>query len=280
MQVDVLEDSATLVRQGALLRAHPSIHFLLDHLEEALGIDGVDVDLGLETAVFVRPRQRLAYHSVRPELCQALVHRVEDGFVQYVLALLCNRVRQRRDGREGGVRRGVLLLEILFAPLLLMCQLVRELALLLHVEVHVDGQDGELERVEAGLEVAVATQLLGLHLTQLFERLSPLRLRQTHQEDRQVVDASIELQQHRFLVLALWNLELQQVLQQLVDVAVSPDQIPLDVLPLFHFDHLPYLVLELALVDGSAQELVHFVSFELLIQLGRRLGRSSLILTI
>jgi hypothetical protein len=70
----------------------------------------------------------------------------------------------------------------------------------------------------------------------------------------------------------LRNLELQQVLQQLVDVAVSADQIPLDVLPLFHLYHLPDLVLELALVDRSAQELVYFVSLELLVELGRWLG--------
>jgi hypothetical protein len=98
VQVDVLEDGAALVRQGALLRTHPPIHFLLDHLEEALGVNGVDVDLGLQAAVLVRPRKRLADHSVRPELRQALVHRVEDGLVQYVLALLSDRVRQSRDG--------------------------------------------------------------------------------------------------------------------------------------------------------------------------------------
>lgn len=104
VQVNVLEDGAALVRQGALLCAHPPIHFLLDHLEEALSVDGVDVDLGLQAAVLVRPRKRLADHAVGPELRQALVHRVEDGLVQYVLALLRDRVRQSRDGREGRVR--------------------------------------------------------------------------------------------------------------------------------------------------------------------------------
>lgn len=104
VQVNVLEDGAALVRQGALLCAHPPVHFLLDHLEEALSVDGVDVDLGLQAAVLVRPRKRLADHAVGPELRQALVHRVEDGLVQYVLALLRDRVRQSRDGREGRVR--------------------------------------------------------------------------------------------------------------------------------------------------------------------------------
>lgn len=75
-----------------------------------------------------------------------------------------------------------------------MCQLVCELALLLHIEVHVDGQDGVLKRIEAGFEVAVTAQLLGLHLAQLFEHFAPLRLCQTRQEKRQVVDSSIQLQ--------------------------------------------------------------------------------------
>jgi hypothetical protein len=37
-----------------------------------------------------------------------------------------------------------------------MRQLVCELALLLHIEVHIDGQDGVLKGIEAGFEVAVA----------------------------------------------------------------------------------------------------------------------------
>ena len=67
MQVDVLEDCGPLMGECPLLRTHPSVDLLLDHLEEALSIHRVDVHFGLQPTVFVRPGEGLAHHAVRAE---------------------------------------------------------------------------------------------------------------------------------------------------------------------------------------------------------------------
>lgn len=63
-----------------------------------------------------------------------------------------------------------------------MRHLVGELPLLLHVQVHVDWEDGVLQRIEAGLKVAVAAQLLRLQFPELLQKISLLRLREARQE--------------------------------------------------------------------------------------------------
>jgi len=60
--------------------------------------------------------------------------------------------------------------------------LVGELPLLLHMQVHVDWEDGVLQRIEAGLEVAVAAQLLRLQFPELLQKISLLWLREARQE--------------------------------------------------------------------------------------------------
>jgi len=90
VQIDVLEYGSLLVREGALLCAHPAIDLLLDHLEQALGVHRIDIDLCLKATVLGRPGQRLSYDAIRPELGEAFVHCVEDALVQDVLALLAD----------------------------------------------------------------------------------------------------------------------------------------------------------------------------------------------
>jgi hypothetical protein len=75
------------------LRGHPPEHLLFDHLKESLSIYRVHVNLCLQSTVLHRPWHWLSNHAIRPELCEALVHGIKNGFVENVLAFLLERRR-------------------------------------------------------------------------------------------------------------------------------------------------------------------------------------------
>ena len=64
---------------------------MLDHLEAALCVYGIDVNLGLQSAYFRGPRHRLAGDTVRSEFHQALVKGIEVTFVLNMEAFLDDR---------------------------------------------------------------------------------------------------------------------------------------------------------------------------------------------
>ena len=112
----------------------------------------------------------------------------------------------------------------------------------------------------------VATQFLCLHLTQFFHDIAPLGLREAREEDGQVIRHPIDLQGQSLMILNyLGYLKLKQVLQKLVNVAVRPNQISLNILPLFHLDDLPDLMLQLPLIYRSPQQIVHLVILQFLV---------------
>ena len=85
----------------------PPHHILLHHEEQSLRIHLISVHFGLQPPVLGAPRHGLALDSVRPELHETLVERVEYGFVVNVQTLL----------HDGVLKRRVLQELLLFAPL-------------------------------------------------------------------------------------------------------------------------------------------------------------------
>lgn len=78
VQVYILEDCRVPIGEGALLRRHPPVDLLLHHLEKTLCINGVNVHLGLKTAILYGPGKWLTNDAIRSELGKTLVHSIEN----------------------------------------------------------------------------------------------------------------------------------------------------------------------------------------------------------
>lgn len=184
VEVYVLEDRLLLVSQSPLLRRHPTENLLLHHLEKTLSVYRVDIYVSLKPPVFHRPRHWLANHAIGPELGQALIYGIEDRLVEDMLALLL----QRRGLKcKSWLRRltGGVILDV--RPGIPLGYLVFKLSLLLNIQIHVNGKNGVLQRVNAWFKMIVFSWLLGLKLIQLVSQVFLDRLCQVFQKDRQVV---------------------------------------------------------------------------------------------
>lgn len=76
------------MQEGTLLSTHPAEELLFYHLNEALGVHRVNVDVSLKSAIFGAPGQWFANNTVGSKLGETLVHGVEDRLVKNVLTLL------------------------------------------------------------------------------------------------------------------------------------------------------------------------------------------------
>lgn len=65
------------------------------------------------------------------------------------------------------------------------------------------------------------------------------------------------------ILLTLQDFELEQILQELVDILIRPQQVLLYVLTLLHFEHLLNLMLQLCHVYVHPEVAEHFLWFNL-----------------